>query len=241
MYGGKSIMAVITARGGSKGVPRKNIRSLSGKPLIAWSIEAARKSKYVDRVIVSTEDMEIRDISVENGAEVPFLRPAELAADSSSSVDTVMHLLKKMEEDFKYAPDYILLLQPTSPLRNEAHINAAIELLFQNNSKFDSLISITELEHPVYWNKIVGAGGELKNFMDYDKKRNYRRQDFENIYRLNGAIYLIERKAFISNKSFETERTLPFIMDKSSSVDIDTEDDFQLAEYYVKRKKTAAP
>ena len=135
MYKGKSIMAVITARGGSKGVPRKNIRDLSGKPLIAWSIEAAKNSGYIDRIIVSTEDTEIRDISLEYGAEVPFLRPKELAEDNSSSVDTVLHVIEKLEKDYNYTPDYILLLQPTSPLRNEVHIDDSIEA--SKSSEFD--------------------------------------------------------------------------------------------------------
>ncbi len=235
MYKYKSIMAVITARGGSKGVPRKNIRDLSGKPLIAWSIEAAKNSRYVDRIIISTEDTEIRDISLEYGAEVPFLRPRELAEDNSSSVDVVLHVIGKLEKDYNYTPDYILLLQPTSPLRNEVHIDDSIEALLEKGSGFDSLISVTELEHPVYWNRMIGVRGELKNFMEYDKGSHYRRQDFQKVFRLNGAIYLIETKAFKEVKSFETGNTFAYVMDRVSSVDIDTEDDFRLAEYYLGR------
>ena len=235
MYKDKSIMAVITARGGSKGVPRKNIRDLSGKPLIAWTIEAAKNSGYIDRIIVSTEDTEIRDISLKYGAEVPFLRPKELAEDNSSSVDTVLHVIEKLEKDYNYTPDYILLLQPTSPLRNEVHIDDSIEALLEKGSEFDSLISVTELERPVYWNRMIGVCGELKKFLEYDKGSHYRRQDFQKVFRHNGAIYLIETKAFKEMKSFETENTFAYVMDRVSSVDIDTEDDFRLAEYYLGR------
>jgi CMP-N-acetylneuraminic acid synthetase len=236
MYNGKSILAIILARGGSKGVPRKNIKLLSGKPMIAWSIYAARSSKYIDRTIVSTEDQEIRDISVNYGAEIPFMRPQELAKDDTPSVDPILYTLKKLSYEKNRKYDFILLLQPTSPLRNENHIDEAIETLINSLNEFDSLTSVTELEHPIYWNRIIDSNNKLKNHIDYDKSKRYRRQDFEKIYRLNGAIYLISTDALLKYKNFETENTMAYIMDRKSSIDIDSINDFELAEYYLNLK-----
>lgn len=236
MYEGKSILAIIPARGGSKGIPRKNIKTLDGKPLIAWSIEAGKKSKYIDRIIVSTEDKEIRDISLVYGAEVPFLRPKELAQDNTSSVDTIVDVIMKLKDIEKLEYDFILLLQPTSPLRNEKHIDESIDLLISNLDKYNALISVTELEHPVYWNRNIDDSQRLRNFMEYDKNKNYRRQDFMKTYRLNGAIYLIKTDAFLNYKNFETKDTLAYIMNRKSSIDIDCIDDLELAEYYMSPK-----
>lgn len=236
MYEGKSILAIIPARGGSKGIPRKNIKTLAGKPLIAWSIEAGKKSKYIDRIIVSTEDKEIRDISLIYGAEVPFLRPKELAQDNTSSVDTIVDVIMKLKDIEKLEYDFILLLQPTSPLRNEKHIDESIDLLISNLDKYNALISVTELEHPVYWNRNIDDSQRLRNFMEYDKNKNYRRQDFMKTYRLNGAIYLIKTDAFLNYKNFETKDTLAYIMNRKSSIDIDCIDDLELAEYYMSPK-----
>lgn len=236
MYEGKSILAIIPARGGSKGIPRKNIKTLAGKPLIAWSIEAGKKSKYIDRIIVSTEDKEIRDISLVYGAEVPFLRPKELAQDNTSSVDTIVDVIMKLKDIEKLEYDFVLLLQPTSPLRNEKHIDESIDLLISNLDKYNALISVTELEHPVYWNRNIDDSQRLRNFMEYDKNKNYRRQDFMKTYRLNGAIYLIKTDAFLNYKNFETKDTLAYIMNRKSSIDIDCIDDLELAEYYMSPK-----
>lgn len=236
MYRGKNILAIIPARGGSKGIPRKNIKSLAGKPLIAWSIEAGKKSKYIDRIIVSTEDEEIREISLEYGAEVPFLRPKELAQDNTSSVDTIVDVIMKLKDIEKVEYDFVLLLQPTSPLRNEQHIDESIDLLISNLDKYNALISVTELEHPVYWNRSIDDTGRLRNFMEYDKSKNYRRQDFTKTFRLNGAIYLIKTDAFLNYRSFETKDTLAYVMSRKSSIDIDCIEDLDLAEYYMGSK-----
>ena len=133
----KKILAIIPARGGSKGVPRKNIKEICGKPLISYTIEAAKRSKYIDRVIVSTDDIEIETVSKNYGAEVPFLRPNELAGDNSPTIDCVIDVIERLKIDEGYFPDYIALLQCTSPLRDENHINEAVEQLM--NSKMDIL------------------------------------------------------------------------------------------------------
>ncbi|MDD2494205.1 MAG: acylneuraminate cytidylyltransferase family protein [Tissierellia bacterium] len=238
MYKGKSILAIIPARGGSKGIPRKNIRNMAGMPLMAWSIEAGRRSKYIDRIIVSTEDREIMDIALKYGAEVPFLRPNELAQDNTPGVEPVLYTVKKLINDENNKYDYTILLQPTSPLRNEKHIDEAIETLLSINNikKFNSLISVTEVEHPVYWNRLIGANNELKDFLKYDKSIKFRRQHFNNVYRLNGAIYLIETDALLKYMNFETDNTMAYKMDKKSTIDIDCIDDFELAEFYIEKK-----
>lgn len=236
MYEGKSILAIIPARGGSKGIPRKNIKSLAGKPLIAWSIESGRESKYIDRIIVSTEDEEIRDISLDYGAEVPFLRPKELAQDNTSSVDTIVDVIMKIKDIENLEYDFILLLQPTSPLREVKHIDESIELLINNSDKYDAVISVTELEHPVFWNRKIDDSKRLINFMEYDKSKKYRRQDFKKTFRLNGAIYLIKVDVFLNCMSFETKSTLAYEMDRKSSIDIDCIEDMELAEYYMNTK-----
>lgn len=237
MYKGKRILAIIPARGGSKGIPRKNIINVAGKPLIAWSIEAGKKSKYIDRILVSTEDEEIRKISMDYGAEVPFLRPMELAQDNTSSVDTIVDVIMKLRNIDSSEYDYILLLQPTSPLRNENQIDESIDMLMNNIDKYDSLISVTELEHPVYWNRLIDDSGKLNSFMEYDKNKNYRRQDFSKTYRLNGAIYIIKTDKFLSGRSFETKDTLAYVMDRRTSIDIDCMEDLELAEYYLSSKQ----
>lgn len=236
MYKGRSILAVIPARGGSKGILRKNIKMLGGKPMLAWSIEAAQKSKYIDRIIVSTEDEEIAKISLELGAEVPFMRPEELAMDTTPGVDPILYTIKRLEENSDQKYDFILLLQPTSPLRNEAHIDESIEILLKNLQEFDSLISVTELEHPVYWNRIIDKNKKLSSFIEYDKVENYRRQDFDVVYRLNGAIYLIDTNIFIKYKNFETEKTMAYVINGKFATDVDCMDDFQLVEYYMSQK-----
>lgn len=234
MYRKMKFLAIIPARGGSKSIPKKNIKNLTDKPLIAWSIQAAKKSKYVDRIIVSTDDEEIKNISLEYGAEVPFLRPHELAKDDTPSSEAIYFTMKKLIEEENEAFDFILLLQPTSPLRDEKHIDNAIEMLVEKQEHFNSLVSVTELEHPVYWNRVISDKQELNTFLEYDKDKLYRRQDFEKTFRLNGAIYLIEVAVFMKYKSFETDSTMAFIMDRISSTDIDTKDDFEIAEFYLK-------
>lgn len=230
---GKRFIAIIPARGGSKGIPRKNIKNLNGKPLIAWTIDAALRSKYIDRTVVSTDDEEIMNYSTEFGAEVPFLRPHYLAKDDSSSVDVILDALFRLQENEGFEFDYLLLLQPTSPLRNESHIDDAIECFAKSCENYDSLVSITELDHPIFWNRVINKENKLENFLEYDKNKCFRRQEFSNVYRMNGAIYLISIERFLEIKQFETESTMPYIMKRMESIDIDTEDDLKLAEYYL--------
>lgn len=231
------VLAVIPARGGSKGLSRKNIRPLCGKPMIAYTIEAALSVSAIDRVVVSTESVEIAEIAKEYGAEVPFLRPEELAKDETPGIDPVIYTCQTMEKICKEEYEYILLLQPTSPLRTKKHIEEAIEIFLRRKESFDSLVSVVLLEHPVEWNRRIGLQGKLEDFIPYSKQEIYARQKAEGLYRLNGAVYIAKKGDLYKARSFETERTLAYVMDRRSSVDIDTLEDFEYAEFLLEREE----
>ena len=224
------LLAIIPARGGSKGVPRKNIKSLNGKPLIAYTIEAAKHSKYIDKTIVSTEDEEIKDISLEFGAEIPFLRPEELATDNAPTIDAILYTVNRLKEEYNYVPDYVCLLQCTSPLRNSKHINEAFIKLKKTN--MDAIVSICEAQINPYWSNVF-KGDKLDYFLEVGKTIT-RRQDLPEIYRINGAIYIVKTQILIESKTFEPENLTGYIMDESSSIDIDTDLDFKIAEVMIK-------
>lgn len=222
------IIVVIPARGGSKRLPKKNIKSLVGKPLIAYTIEASLKSKYVGRVIVSTEDKEIAEISKKYGVEV-IKRPKHLATDSAKTMDAVFHLLKILEKG-KYIPEIVIILQPTSPLRTSDDIDKAIDIFL--NSECESVISVYEMEPSPYWSfKIENKYLKLL----FNKKYLFKRsQDLLKIYALNGAIEISTLKVIKKYKSFFSSKILPYIMPKERSIDIDYEIDFKLAEFILK-------
>lgn len=222
----KNILAIIPARGGSKGVPRKNIKDLNGIPLIAYTIKAAIKSRKVSRVVVSTDDVEIAEVSRSYDAEVPYLRPSELASDTATTIDAVLHMLNTLKDKEGYIPDYVLLLQCTSPLRGVKHIDEAIEKIL--NTDLDALVSVCEAEVNPYWANVFD-GDKLKYFIEEGKSIT-RRQDLPEVYRFNGAIYLIKTEVLYREKTFEPENLTGYIMDEYSSVDIDTELDFKIAE-----------
>lgn len=225
----KRILAVIPARGGSKGIPRKNIRELNQKPLIAYAIEEAAKSKYIDKLIVSTEDSEIAQVSKQFGADVPFMRPIELAADDTPGIHPILHALNWFHEKGCYF-DYIMCLQCTSPFRKAEHIDEAIEKLV--NEAADSIVSVCESEVSPYWMKRI-EGGILKNFLS-DIPFYSRRQDTPKTYRLNGAIYLAKTEILYKYSNWYTENTIPYLMDKTTSIDIDDILDFKFAELLMK-------
>lgn len=229
MIGNKKILAIIPARGGSKGLPGKNIRLLNGKPLIVHTIEAALKSKYIDKVIVSTDDSEIMNISKLYGAEVPFLRPKKLATDNSSSIDVVIHCIKWLQNNECKSYDYICLLQCTSPIRNVNHIDESIELL--NDENIDSIVSLTEVEESPYWMKIID-NGRVKPLLQNNNEYT-RRQDLPKVYKLNGAIYINSCNDILENKRLYSNEAMPFVMDLEHSMDIDTLEDFVCVENYL--------
>ena len=224
------ILAIIPARGGSKGIPRKNIRLLARKPLIAYSIEASLKSKYIDRVVVSTEDEEIAEISKRYEAEV-IERPKEVARDDSPTIDAIFHALEVLKAEENYEPDIAILLQPTSPLRNAEDIDSAIELFL--NADCESVVSVCEFKHSPYWCFVI-EGGYLKSLFG-DEYLRRRRQDLEKVYMPNGAIYISTPENLRIYKSFYCPRTIPYIMPPERSIDIDNEVDLMLAELLMKR------
>ncbi|WP_102273801.1 acylneuraminate cytidylyltransferase family protein [Cytobacillus massiliigabonensis] len=223
MINNKKVLAIVPARGGSKGVPRKNVRNLAGKPLIAWTIETGKKSKYIDRVIVSSDDSEIIRISKAYGADVPFIRPKHLAEDKTPGIDPVIHALKELPDY-----DYVVLLQPTSPLRLAEDIDGCIEQLVRTKSS--ACVSVTESEKSPYWMYIVLENGGMKPFIP-QKEVAVPRQDLPSVYMLNGAVYVAKTEWLLQTKTFVTEETTAFIMSKSRSYDIDTEEDFLLCEW----------
>lgn len=229
MYENKTFLAIIPARGGSKRLPRKNILDLCGKPLIAWSIKAGLNSKYIDKVVVSSDDDEILNISLNFGAET-IKRPVELASDTATTFDAIKHTIDNFE---KY--DYIVLLQPTSPLRDAKHIDQAIELL--ETKKADAVVSVCEVDHSPLWSNTLPKDGNMSNFLK-DEILNKRSQDLEKYYRLNGAIYICKTEKLLENKGFFLKDNIfAYKMDRESSVDIDEEMDFKIAEVLIKMSK----
>jgi len=220
------ILAIIPARGGSKGLPRKNIRILRGKPLIAYSIEAALKSRYINRILVSTEDGEIAKISRRYGVAV-INRPEKLARDNSSVIDTVKHSLESLEKKGNYIPDIVVMLQPTSPLRTTRDIDNAIRLFSKKNC--DSVVSVCQLGHSPLWSVVIKSG-YLKPFFNWHHLSNKRRQDLPKIYTINGAIYITTIKKLYKYNGFFNNKTIPYVMPPERSVDIDEEVDFKLAQ-----------
>lgn len=228
------MLAIIPARGGSKGVPRKNIKDLEGKPLISYTINAAKESKYIDRIIVSTDDEEIAELALKYGAEVPFLRPKELATDNAKAIDNYIYTidrLNKMNKDVDEIKEFIVL-QPTSPLRTSVDIDNAIKIFYENNA--DTVISIVKSEHPPTWYKRISKEGILVDyFQSIDNSLN--RQEAEETYLPNGAIYIFKYASLKENYGYYNSKTYPYIMAQENSVDIDTIVDFKLAEVLMKK------
>jgi N-acylneuraminate cytidylyltransferase/CMP-N,N'-diacetyllegionaminic acid synthase len=233
MYPNNETLGLITARGGSKGLPRKNILPLAGKPLIAWTIEAALQSNLLSRVIISTDDPEIADVGRKCGAEVPFLRPDELAQDNSPSIASVFHSIHWLADHENYCPEYVMLLQPTSPLRSPEDIQRTIQIIQEH--KADSVVSVTAVHQHPYWMKTIIPDGKLVDFLTTE--RSYaRRQDLPTAYALNGAIYLTKRDVLLARGSFYGDNTFAYVMPSECSIDIDTPWEFHLAELILKDK-----
>ncbi|MGX9933546.1 acylneuraminate cytidylyltransferase family protein [Virgibacillus salarius] len=222
MYKGKQILAIIPARGGSKGIPRKNIIPIHNKPLIQYTIDEALLSNYLDEIIVSTDDKEIAQISINLGANVPYLRPEKLAQDHSRTIDTVMHVVEKQKEH-GYNYDYVVVLQPTQPLRKHWHIDEAIESVINNNH--ESLVSVTKVkEHPILM-RTINKNNKLENIIN--KTSTLRRQDFPEVYKVNGAIYINNTATLHSNTSLNDNK-YSYIMEEKFDLDIDDLKDVEL-------------
>lgn len=222
MLNNKKILALITARGGSKGLPGKNIRDLAGKPLIAWSIEAALASKYIDRLILSSEDPTIIETARKYGCEAPFVRAPELATDKSTTIDVVVDAINRLP-----GFDWIIVLQPTSPLRTTNDIDTFIEDTFAHQAQV--AVSVCEVSKSPYWMYSRAVDGRLNPILPL-KNLATRRQDLPIVYQLNGALYAAECEWLLKNRTFLCEKTYSFVMSTDNSVDIDDEVGFLLAE-----------
>lgn len=226
MIQNQSVLAVIPARGGSRGVPRKNLRILHGKPLIAWTIEAALHSKYVDRVVVSSDDAEIMAVAKKCGAVIPLQRPAALAADATPAIDAILHAVD-------HQPPYQLIvkLQPTSPLRSGRDIDESLEHMLELEA--DSVVSVCVAKHHPNWLKKVNDDGFLEAYSSEPLVSN--RQQLPTVLALNGAIYSGKRDSLLRERSFHGDRCVGYLMDAMSSIDIDSELDFVVCEAILTR------
>ncbi len=227
MYNGKRILGVITARGGSKGIPRKNIKELHGKPLIAWTIKAAHGSTLLDDCVVSTEDEEIARVSEAHGGRVPFRRPPELATDTAKSIPVIHHALAWLHEHEEKEFDYVMFLQPTSPFRTSEDIDASIRLVVDTGA--DSVMSMVELvDFSVAKLKVIDADGRIQPLAEAEGTQSKRRDELPKVYKRNCAIYLTAVQHIANNDLFGQD-SRAYIMPPERSVDINTPIEFELA------------
>ncbi len=228
-----AIIAIIPARGGSKSLPGKNIRLLNGKPLIYYTIAEARKSKYLQRIIVSTEDSQIAEIARKYGAEV-IDRPVALAQDDTPSRPVYQHVIRYLEETEGFHPEIAVSLQPTSPCRLAEDIDGAIELFLKSDC--DSVVGVCETEHPPFWTFTLEAGRLNPVIKGWEKL--YQRQLAPRTYRLNGAVYVIHRDVIMEHKKGVMGSNIrPFIMPLEKSIDIDSELDLKIAGLLIKERR----
>lgn len=232
----KGVLGLIPARGGSKGIPRKNLAPLAGRPLIAHTIEASLQARCISRLIVSTDDPEIAEIAKQNGAEVPFMRPADLASDQSGALEVIKHAIHTLETSEGWRADVVVYLQPTSPLRRAEHIDAAVEMLVAKQA--DSVVSVVEVPHnfsPVSLMKL--EHGILTPYLG--ENGTLRRQDKPKLFARNGPAVLALNIATVTKlNTLYGPRTLPLLMDQMDSLDIDTPFDLELAAWLFDRRET---
>ena len=220
-----NFLAIIPARSGSERLQDKNKLNLCGKPLISWTIEAAKRSKHINKIAVSSDDSEILKIAKESSVEI-ISRPDELASNTATSIDVIKHSLEILD-----GYEYVILLQPTSPLRNYRHIDESIKFLKQKNA--DAIISVCETDHNPLWSNTLDRNLSMSNFIE-NEQSNKRSQDLEKFYRLNGAIYICKTKNLLEENTFFIKKNIfAFLMDKKSSIDIDDKLDFEIATIYM--------
>lgn len=231
MIGGKKVLALIPARGGSKGIKDKNIIDVEGKPLIAYTIDTALSSQYVDSVVVTTDSEKIKSVSEKWGARVPFLRPAEYAADHSTTLDAVLHALKELKaggEKF----DILVLLQPTSPLRTTEDLDGALEKFMEKG--YSALAGISPVtDSPVLIRRLTDEG-RMEKLLQISS--TVRRQDMPAYYRINGSIYINMIEEIDENTSFN-DNPVPYVMDEKHAVDVDDLKDLEVVKYYLRKRK----
>ncbi len=228
----QKVLGVIPARGGSKGIPDKNIYPLGGKPLIAYTIEAGLKSELLTDMIVSTDSKKIKEVAIQFGAKVPFMRPVDLSTDRALAIPTIQHAVVAYEKIVGFRFDYIIMLQPTAPLRGPDDIdNSLQELIDKNASGIISVVNVGNY-HPVKMKTI--EGGYLCDLQNTGLE-NPPRQELPPVYIVNGAIYATKRNIFMEENTFKGKHCLPYVMQDDKSVNIDTVSDFVTAEYYLNK------
>lgn len=234
MYQNKKILAVITARGGSKGIPRKNIKVLGGKPLIAWTIEAAKRSQFLDDCVLSTDDIEIAEVAKKYNCRVPFMRPPELAVDQAKSIPVIQHALNWLKDNEGQEFDYVMILQPTSPFRTARDIDESITKAV--DTKADSVMSMVKLVDFSAPKLKVLDGDIIKPLSEAEGKESASRDGLKDVYKRNCAIYLTKVPVLMSGDLFgQVSRAI--VMPALRSVDINTLDDFLYAEFLAANKK----
>lgn len=234
-YKGKKILVIIPARGGSKRLPGKNIKKISGKPMIAHAILAAKKSEYTDRIIVSTDDVMIAKAAKRFGAEVPFMRPAELASDTAPTLPVLRHAVAHIEGRDKFKPDLVVLIQPTNPLINSEDIDGAIEKIV--TTKTNSCFTVSEISQRPEWMYHIN-GKQAKLFLNEDKGPTKRSQDLPRLAIINGTVYVMTYETLMKRGLIrDNASTSIYLMPKERSVDIDDHFDFKIAEALFKIKK----
>ena len=235
MVSNRKLLAIIPARGGSKRLPDKNIINLAGKPLIVWTIDAAKQSKYIDRIVVSTDSGRIAETALNAGAEVPFLRPDSLGRDDTSTYEVVDHTLTQLRNCGNQY-ECLLLLQPTSPLRSAEHIDGATDLFIAKNA--DAVISVTEVDHQNEWSGTIPKSLCMEQY--FQGKTEKRSQELSTKYRINGAIYLINTSKLSKYKTFFIPKNIfAYQMGKEVSIDIDVQFDLDISEYLINKRNSA--
>lgn len=239
MIDDKRVLALVPARRGSKGLPLKNIRPLHGMPLLAWPIRAARASPYVDRVVISTDDAEFAALAQAAGADAPFLRPPQLATDSAPSIDVILHALDTLEAAGDVY-DYLVLLEPTSPLTEATDVDAALTALTMRRQEADAIVGVTALSttHPAFAVRINGRG-LIDPFAAQTFGQLPRRQDVEPLYCLDGSLYASTTEALRRTRSFCHDRTIPHIMPRHKSFEVDDLVDFVCIEALLARRESS--
>lgn len=236
MIAERKVLALVPARGGSKGLPGKNIRSLCGRPLIQWSIDTALACDEIDAVVVSTDDEQIAAVAAAAGAEVPFLRPPALAGDTASSIDVVIHALDFLERNGRVF-DIVLLLEPTSPLREVADIQVALRRMVDTGAAAIVSVCRAESTHPAFMFRTTGQG-RLEPFLSASPT-GVRRQEIEPLFYLEGTLYASTVEALRERRSFYHEDTLAYEVAKWKALEIDDIEDFQMVEALAKYKELA--
>ena len=229
-----NVLGLIPARGGSKGIPGKNITPLAGKPLLAYTCEAALGSRCLSRVLLNTDDPQIAEIGKQFGVEVPFLRTAHLAQDDTPILPVIQQTLEWLAEQDSYIPQAIMLLQPTSPLRRSAHIDAAIDIFNRKNA--DTVVSVLEVPHQFNPVSVMNLTKDGCLVPYYKGPMILRRQDKPAVFARNGPAVLVTRREVIKRGQLYGERVFPYLMGRIESLDIDEEIDIQIADYWLQKR-----